>query len=108
MNTDHILMFIDYLLIPFLALGIDLARAGAEIKCTLSNFISYARYTIAIILIAYIVRVVLARIGVGVNTDPGTGMYTIMATVIALIAPYIKDMIVKYIDIRCEIKGKKD
>ncbi len=108
MNTDYILIFIDYLLIPCLALGIDMSRAKAEIKFSLSNFISYARYTIAIILIAYIIRVVLARMGIGVNTDPGTGMYTIMATFIALASPYVKEMIVKYIDIRCEIKGKKD
>ena len=108
MYTDHILIFIDYLLIPVIALGIDLKRGGGENRCSLATLVRYAGYTAAIYIIVYAIRVVLARLGVGANTDAGTGIYTVIATVIALIVPYIREIIATYCDVRCEIKGKKD
>ena len=107
MYTDHILIFIDYLLIPFLALSIDLKRSGTEAALTLAHFMRYVAYTVAIFITTYVIRVVLARIGVGATTDAGTGIYTIMATVIALLAPYVRELIATYCNVRCEIKGKK-
>lgn len=107
MNSDLILMFIDYLLIPFMALAIDLRRAGKEVVLTLSNFSLYVSYTVAIVIITYVLRVVLSRVLITLGTDPGTGVYTMIATIIALILPYIKEIIVTYWDVRCEIKGKK-
>ena len=107
MYTDHILIFIDYLLIPFLALSIDLRRSGKEAALTLTNFMRYAAYTVAIFITTYIIRVVIARLGFGMTTDAGTGIYTIMATVIALVAPYVRELIATYCNVRCEIKAKK-
>ena len=107
MNSDLILMFIDYLLIPFMALAIDLRRSGKEVVLTLKNFTLYVSYTVAIVIITYILRVVLSRVLISLGTDPGTGVYTIIATVIALLLPYLKEIIVTYCDVRCEIKGKK-
>ena len=87
MNSDLILMFIDYLLIPFMALAIDLRRSGRETVMSLRNFMLYTSYTVAIVIITYIVRVALSRVVITLGTDPGTGVYTIMATIIALILP---------------------
>jgi len=50
----------------------------------------------------------LARLGIGVNVEAGTGIYTIVAAILAGIFPYIKEIIVTYTAVRCEIKGKKD
>lgn len=108
MNTDYILMFIDYLLIPAIALAIELKRSGRETGMSLKVFLSYASYTVAIAVICYIIRVVLSRIGITMATDAGTGIYTIMATFIALILPYIREIFTTYVNVRCEIKGKKD
>ena len=108
MNSDYILMFIDYLLIPFISLGIDLRRRGSEAVFSLASFLLYVPYTVAIFIITYVIRVVMSRLGIGVDTDAGTGIYTVMATFIALILPYVKEMIVTYCSVRCEIKGKKD
>lgn len=108
MNTDHILIFIDYLLIPFIALSIDLRRNKKTDAFSFGAFLLYVPYTVAIYLIVYVMRVVLSRLGVGVNTDAGTGIYTAIATVVALVIPYIREIIVTYVNVRCEIKGKKD
>ncbi len=108
MNTDIIMTFIDYLLIPAIALSIELKRNGEEIRMSLGAFLSYVSYTVAIIIIVYVLRVVMSRIGIAIDTDAGSGIYTIMATVIALILPYIKEMLATYINVRCEIKGKED
>ncbi|MCR5301885.1 MAG: hypothetical protein K6E49_05550 [Lachnospiraceae bacterium] len=108
MNYDIILTFIDYLLIPFLALAIDLKRSKKETVASLQNFLLYTSYTVAIVLITYVLRVALSRVVISLGTDPGTGVYTMIATVVALILPYIKEIIVTYCDVRCEIKAKKD
>ena len=108
MYNDHILMFIDYLLIPFIALGIDLARSDKERKWSADLLPRYSGYTVAIAIIAYIVRLVISRLGIGATTDPGTGIYTILATAIALVLPYVREIIVTYCNVRMEIKGKRD
>ena len=107
MYTDHILMFIDYLLIPVLSLSIDLRRSGRQASASLANFMRYVAYTVAIFIITYVIRVVLSRLGIGASSEAGTGLYTILATVIALVAPYVKELAVTYCNVRCEIKGKK-
>ena len=107
MNTDFILMFIDYLLIPALSLSIDLKRGKEEIRMSLKSFLTYVAYAVAIVIITYVIRVVMSRLGITAGTDAGTGLYTIMATFLALILPYIKEIIATYINVRCEIKGKK-
>ena len=101
-------MFIDYLLIPFIALGIDLARSGKDVKWSVGLLARYSGYTVAIAIIAYIVRLVVSRLGIGATTDPGTGIYTILATLIAVLIPYAREIIVTYCNVRAEIKGKKD
>lgn len=107
MNADYFLMFIDYMLIPALSLSIDLKRGKEEIRMSLKSFLTYVSYAVAIVIITYVIRVVMSRLGITADTNAGTGIYTIMATCLALILPYIKEMIVTYIDVRCEIKGKK-
>jgi hypothetical protein len=99
-------MFVDYLLIPFISLGIDLRRSKSEIKLTLKTFLLYVSYAVAIIITAYVLRYVAARLGVGLNTDPGSEIYTVIATVVALLIPYVKEIIATYVNVRCEIKGK--
>ena len=106
MYTDHILIFIDYLLIPFLALSIDIKRSGRETVMSLANFLRYVSYTVAVFIVTYIIRVVIARLGFGVTTDAGTGFYTILATLIALVAPYVRELVATYCNVRCEIKKK--
>lgn len=106
MYTDHILIFIDYLLIPFLALSIDIKRSGKEAVPSLANFLRYVSYTVAVFIVTYIIRVVIARLGFGVTTDAGTGIYTILATLIALVAPYVRELVATYCNVRCEIKKK--
>ncbi|MBQ6129937.1 MAG: hypothetical protein IJI51_09770 [Lachnospiraceae bacterium] len=106
MYTDHILIFIDYLLIPFLALSIDIKRSGKEAALSLANFLRYVSYTVAVFIVTYIIRVVIARLGFGVTTDAGTGIYTILATLIALVAPYVRELVATYCNVRCEIKKK--
>lgn len=106
MYTDHILIFIDYLLIPFLALSIDIKRSGKEAVLSLANFLRYVSYTVAVFIVTYIIRVVIARLGFGVTTDAGTGIYTILATLIALVAPYVRELVATYCNVRCEIKKK--
>ncbi|MBR2530459.1 MAG: hypothetical protein IKE35_05475 [Lachnospiraceae bacterium] len=106
MYTDHILIFIDYLLIPFLALSIDIKRSGKEAVLSLANFLRYVSYTVAVFIVTYIIRVVIARLGFGVTTDAGTGFYTILATLIALVAPYVRELVATYFNVRCEIKKK--
>lgn len=108
MKSDYILMFINYLLIPFIALSIDLRRTGEEIKMTLKTFMQYVSYTLAILVITYIIRVVISRLGIGIDLTAGTTLYTILASVMALILPYVKEIIKTYVNVRCEIKGKKD
>ena len=108
MRSDYILMFINYLLIPFIALSTDLRRAGSGIKITLETFMKYVSYVISILVITYIIRAVLSRLGIGIDITAGTVLYTIAASVIALILPYVKEIITTYINVRCEIKGKKD
>ena len=107
MDSDLILTFIDYLLIPFLALAIDLRRSKKEAVMTLANFMRYVSYTVAIVLITYVIRVALSRVAVSLGTDPGTGVYTMIATFVALILPYVREIIVTYCDVRCEIKAGK-
>ncbi len=99
-------MFVGYLLIPFISLGIDLRRSKREVKLSLQTFMLYVSYTVAVILTTYVIRLVLSRLGVGVNTDPGSDIYTVIATAVALIAPYVKEIITTYFNVRCEIKGK--
>ena len=106
MTNDYILMFVDYLLIPFISLGIDLRRSGSEIKLTLKSFLLYVSYAVAVIIVTYVLRLVISRLGIGVNTDPGSDIYTLIATVVALVIPYIKEIITTYLNVRCEIKGK--
>ena len=100
-------MFVDYLLIPLIALGIDIRRSGKKQAVSLDAAASYASYATAVVIIVYVIRVVISRLGIGMDTEPGTGMYTIFATVVALVLPYIKEMLATYINVRCEIKGKK-
>ena len=107
MNTDYILMFIDYLLIPALSVSIELKRRKEEIRMSLESFLTYASYAVTIVIITYVIRVVMSRLGITADTNAGTGLYTIMATFLALILPYIKEIIATYINVRCEIKGKK-
>ncbi|MBO4266585.1 MAG: hypothetical protein J5910_05280 [Lachnospiraceae bacterium] len=106
MNTDWILVFIDYILIPVIALGIDLRRSGKEARFSLDALILYAKYAVWIAVMTYIIRVVLARLGIGISVEAGTGIYTIVAGVFAVIFPYIKEIVVTYINVRCEIKAK--
>ncbi|MCR5475584.1 MAG: hypothetical protein K6F28_10340 [Lachnospiraceae bacterium] len=108
MNSDYILMFIDYLLIPFIAAGIDIRRSGQEKTMTYGNFLLYVSYTTALAVCVYIIRLVISRLGINIDTDPGTGIYTIFALAISLVMPYIKEIITTYVKVRCEIKGKKD
>ena len=107
MNNDYILMFVDYLIIPLIALGIDMRRSGKKQAFSIEVAASYASYATVVVIIVYVVRVVMSRLGIGMDTDPGTGLYTVFATAVALILPYIKEMIATYINVRCEIKGKK-
>ncbi len=41
MNSDHILMFINYLLIPVAALAIDMRRSGSDMVLSLQVFMKY-------------------------------------------------------------------
>ncbi len=107
MNTDFILMFIDYLLIPALSLSIELKRSKEEICMSLKSFLTYVSYVVAIAIVMYVIRVVMSRLGITADTDAGTGLYTVMAAFLALILPYIKEIILTYFNVRCEIKGKK-
>lgn len=100
-------MFIDHLLIPFIALGIDMRRAQSEMKLTLRSFLTYVSYTVMIVVCAYIIRLVISRLGINIDADPGTGIYTILAAALALVLPYIKEIITTYVNVRCEIRGKK-
>ena len=106
MTNDYILMFVDYLLIPFISLGIDLRRSKSEIKLTLKTYLLYVSYAVAVIIVTYVLRYVASRLGLGINTDAGSEIYTVIATVVALLLPYIKEIITTYVNIRCEIKGK--
>ena len=133
MNSDYILMFIDYLLIPFIATGIDICRKEGPAKREdpllhrealdevepngraslnsvdkMRTLLLYASYTTAIAVCVYIIRLVVSRLGINIDTDPGTGIYTIIATAVTLVMPYIKEIIVTYFNVRCEIKGKKE
>lgn len=107
MNADYFLMFIDYMLIPALSVSIELKRRKEEIRMSLESFLTYASYAVTIVIITYVIRVVMSRLGITADTNAGTGLYTIMATFLALILPYIKEIIATYINVRCEIKGKK-
>ncbi len=100
-------MFVDYLLIPFISLGIDLKRSKDDISLTLKSFLKYASYAVTIIIVSYVLRLVISRLGVGINTDPGSDVYTVIATAVALVVPYIKEIITTYVNVRCEIKGNK-
>ncbi len=108
MNSDHILMFINYLLIPVAALAIDMRRSGSDMALSLQVFMKYVSYTLSILIVTYVLRVVISRLGIGIDISAGTAMYTIIATVIALIIPYVKEIFTTYLNVRCEIKGKKD
>ena len=108
MRSDYILMFINYLLIPFIALSIDLRRSKDAVAMSLKAFMQYVSYMVTIVIVMYIIRVVLSRLGIGVDVTAGSSLYTIAATVIALIIPYIKEIIATYVNVRCEIKGKTD
>ena len=108
MNSDHILMFINYLLIPVAALAIDMRRSGSDMKMSLKVFMNYVSYTLAILIVTYVLRVVVSRLGIGIDITAGTAMYTVIATVIALVIPYVKEILTTYCNVRCEIKGKKD
>lgn len=101
-------MFIDYLLIPLIATGTDLRRSGNDAAMSLRSFLLYARYTIAVAICVYIIRLVISRLGINIDTVPGTGIYTIIATAVSFVVPYIKEIIVTYCNVRCEIKGRKD
>ena len=99
-------MFIDYLLIPALAIGIEQRRKG-DTGMSLRVFLSYASYTVAVAIIVYVIRVVMSRLGITADTDAGTGIYTVIATAVAVILPYIREILATYINVRCEIKAKK-
>ena len=75
---------------------------------SLQVFMKYVSYTLSILIVTYVLRVVISRLGIGIDISAGTAMYTIVATVIALIVPYVKEIITTYCNVRCEIKGKKD
>ena len=100
------LAFIGYFLLPFIAVGIDMRRSGKEMKFSFAAFLLYVSYATALVMVVYAVRFILSRLGVGMTTDPGTDIYIFIACVIALILPYIKEIIVTYCNVRCEIKGK--
>ena len=75
MNADYFLMFIDYMLIPALSLSIDLKRGKEEIRMSLKSFLTYVSYAVAIVIITYVIRVVMSRLGITADTNAGTGIY---------------------------------
>ena len=107
MMINNQLAFIGYFILPFIAVGIDQKRAKKEPKLSFAAFLLYASYLTAVLMVTYVIRFILSRLGVGMVTDPGTDIYIFIAFAVTVVLPYVKEIIVTYCNVRCEIKGKK-
>ena len=99
--------FLNLFFVPMISVFVFYRRNKKELFPDLDFFKQYVIYTIAVTIATFLTMKILTIItGFGATSE--SQVYTIVATIIAFLLPYIFEIYSKYIDIRFEVKGNDE
>ena len=109
MDMELLLCIINYLMIPFVSVGIDLRRKKADVtRFCFGSFLLYVTYMTALICVTHIIGFILIRAGLITEINGNTTRYTLISGIIAWILPYVKEILFVCLKVRCEIRPKAE
>ena len=98
--------FLNVFLVPIISLVIYTRRFNKSMGWDVITFARWAIFSVVDTIVTYIMMKVL-EFSVGIGAEISSQLYTIIACAVAFLLPYIVEFYKKYIDIRLEIKDKK-
>ena len=101
------LSFLNIFMIPVISLSIFSRRSYEPLTADIGTLVRYCLFAIGVSIGTYFVLQIL-KSAVGIEPLVESQLYTIIAAIVAFLLPYIVEICMKYIDIRCEIKKKKE
>ena len=101
------LLFINLFFIPVISVSIHYRRSNRKIMADFDALTVYVAYLFVIVSVCYVITKI-PEVMMGFEISIYSRIYTILAGIIAFILPYAYEIYKKYIDIRCEIKGKNE
>ncbi len=100
------LEFINYFCVPCISMIIYGKRNNVDMsKFSMESLMRYGIYIVVNSILTFFgFKVTEALAGIGAL--PSSNVYTIVAVLVAVIVPYIQEIIRKYFDVKVEIKKK--
>ena len=99
--------FFNLFFVPLVSIFVFYRRNNMILKPDFGFFRLYALFSIAVSIVTFLFMKLLT-ITTGLGATLESQVYTIVASGIAFLLPYIFEIYSKYIDIRFEVKGKDE
>ena len=102
---DMIIEILNIFVVPVIALGIYMKRNKLTFEDKREVFSEQALYTVLVFILSFLLIRVMNRL-FGFDAAPDSQKYTMVATPIALILPYVFEIARKFVGISCDISRK--
>lgn len=97
--------FLNIFFVPVISLAVYFRRQNKELTFNMNFVVKYVIFSVVVLIVTYMIMKAL-EVTIGVGALPSSPLYTIVATFVAFVLPYIYEIYKKYLDIKCEIKSK--
>ncbi len=101
------LLFINLFIIPIISVSIYSRRSDKPVKLDFESLFLYVYFLVGILIICYVITKI-PEVVYGIDIGPNSRVYSVVDACVAFILPYICEIYRKYVNIRCEIKGKNE
>ncbi len=99
------MLIVNLFCIPFISLYIAFKRENEPMVFGLKAVMRYAIYVVLNVIVSFLCLKV-TQILIGLDPSPESQAYTLAASVIAFLIPYVHEIIRKYVSIRFEVNER--
>ncbi len=99
--------FLNIFVIPLISISVLEKRGRVKASFDFRFVMQYALTTVLVFLATFFVFKI-TEVLAGISAEPSSQFYTVVAVILAWLMPYLYEIIRKYIEVRVEIRKKKD
>lgn len=100
---ELIMSIINLMVVPFVGVIVHFRRNNIEMRTSMKVLAFWIVFMVTNIPSVHIILVILSRI-IGGGIDASSAMYTIFATIVAFIQPYVLQIIRKYLELKIKLR----